>query len=76
MLDDHVHQLELPDEGPVLFFELFPLLCHELLNVVILLVRHLDLIVNLGQLLPSVFNLLLQRQILLVDVLHLDHLLT
>jgi hypothetical protein len=60
VFDDHIDQLQLPDNGAVLFFKLFPLLDHELLDVVVGFIGQFELIVDFGQLLPTVLYLLFE----------------
>ena len=63
VLDDHIHQLQLPHNRSVFLLELLPFLDHELLDVVVSLVGQLQLVIDLRKLLLSMLDLLLQGHV-------------
>jgi hypothetical protein len=69
MFNDHVDQFQFPHDRPILFLKFLSLLNHKLLYIIIGFICSFEFVVYLGQLFPSMFHLLLQCKIFLLNLL-------
>jgi hypothetical protein len=61
VFDDHIDQFQFTDDWSIFLLELFSLLDHELLDIVVGLIGEFKFVVNFGKLLPPMFYLFFER---------------
>ena len=61
VFDDHIDQFQFTDDWSIFLLELFSLLDHELLDIVVGLIGEFKFVVNFGKLRPPMFYLFFER---------------